>query len=180
MSKPNTPSEFYEAIGLAVTQWSRVEDAFCDLFCRLVLCAITGGGIGKPEGEGFFILGNVFYSTTNFRSRLDLLDHMMSRLVFNNDALHAEWSAIKNKGTRLYSRRNVLAHGTVWGNEDKGGALFVRYSIFDAKARQEMDYQRVWAATPSFARYAERITQLAIDVNRHLAGRKRKPEDAAH
>ncbi|PAP91401.1 hypothetical protein [Mesorhizobium wenxiniae] len=171
MPKPNTPSEFYEAIGLAVTQWSRVEDAFCDLFCRLVLCAISGGGIGKPTGEGYFILGNVFYSSTNFRGRMDLLDHMVGRLVLNDAALLAEWNAIKNKGGILYSRRNVLAHGTVWAGE-KSGPQTIRYSIFDSKARQEMDYQRVCAATPSFSRYAERITEFAMAVNRHLADRR--------
>ncbi|MER8672967.1 hypothetical protein [Mesorhizobium sp. M0037] len=168
MSKPNTPSEFYEAIGLAVTQWSRVEDAFCDVFCRLVLCAISGKGTGNPTGEGYFILGNVFYSSTNFRGRMEIMDHMVGRLVLKEPALLAEWNRIKNKASVLYARRNVLAHGTVWGSQEPET---IRYSIFDSKARQEMDYTRICAATPSFSRFAERITAFAIAVNAHLAGR---------
>ena len=90
MPKANTAAEFFEALGLALYQWSRVEAAYCDLFIRLVLCAISGGGIGKPTGEGFFILGNVFNSTSNFRGRLNLLDHMMNRLG-RDEKLLAEW-----------------------------------------------------------------------------------------
>lgn len=178
MSKPHTPARFYQALGLAVAQWSRVEDAFCDLFCRLTLCAITGKGIGNPTGEGFFILGNIFYSTTNFRARLELLDHIMRRLVYDKSLL-SEWNAIRNKANRLYQRRNVLAHGTVWAGE-KHDPETVRYSVFSTNYRQVMDYQKICAATPSFARYAERITRLAIDVNAHLALRKRDPEDESH
>jgi hypothetical protein len=109
---PSSSTEFYEALGLAIVQWNRVEDAFCDLFFRLTVCALTGRGMGMgkekemPTGEGIFILGNVFYSTTNFRGRLDLLDHMMKRLV-HDQLLRAEWNAIKNKAGKLYQRRNV-------------------------------------------------------------------------
>lgn len=179
MAQPHTPAEFYEAIGLAVTQWSKVEDALCDLFTRLTVCGLTGAGMGMgaekrmPEGEGFFLLGNIFYSATNFRGRLDLLAHMMRRLVFDND-LQARWNAIRNKANRLYGRRNVLAHGTAWAG-DKSDPEFVRYSIFAMNARQEMNYERICAAVASFARFAENITQIAIDVNGHLAGRDRHP-----
>jgi hypothetical protein len=178
MSTTNTPSQFFESIGLAVTQWSRVEDAFCDLFCRLVLCSISGKGLGNPTGDGFFILGNIFYSTANFRGRLELLDHIIRRLITDEDIL-GEWNAIKNKANRLYQRRNVLAHGTPWAGE-KSDPEFVRYSIFAMNDRHVMGYERICASIPSFSRYADRITQFAITVNSRLALRKRYPEDAAH
>jgi hypothetical protein len=179
MAKPPiTTAQFYEALGLAVANWNRVEEAYCDLFGRLVLCALTGEGIGKPEGEGVFILGNVFYSTSNFRGRLELIDHILSRLVFD-EALLTEWSAIKNKSGRLYARRNVLAHGVPWAGENSDPE-FIRYSIFVANARQHMDYQRICAATPSFFRYAKRVERFAIAATGYLARRKRCPEDATH
>ena len=155
MPKDNTAAEFYEALGLAIFQWSRVEAAYRDLFTRLVLCAISGGGIGNPTDEGFFILGNVFTSTSNFRGRLDLLDHMMKRLV-RDEALLAKWNAIKNKAGRLYARRNILAHGEAWHGENSEAPNFIRYSIFSTND-QEMDYQQILQATPSFFNYAERV-----------------------
>ena len=174
----HTPAHFYEAIGLAIAQWSRVEDALCDLFCRLVVCSLTGAGFGKPEGEGVFILGNTFYSITNLNGRLALINYIMGRLV-RDDGLLTEWNAIQNKAANLYKRRNVLAHGTPWAGE-KSDPEFVRYSIFAMNNRIFMNYERICAATPSFARFAERITKLAIDVNAHFARRERHPKNGAH
>jgi hypothetical protein len=180
---PNLPSsstEFYEALGLAIVQWSRVEDAFCDLFTRLTICGLTGRGLGlgkdkeKATGEGHFLVGNIFYSTTNFRGRLELLDHMMERLV-HDEPLQAEWNAIKNKAGKLYARRNILAHGAAWAGEHCDPEM-MHYSVFSMQT-QEMTFQQMQEATPSFYHYAERVTQLAIGVNAHLAGRKRYPED---
>lgn len=182
--EPITYAQFYEAVGAAVTTWGRVEDKFCDLFVRLTVCALTGGGFAMgeekrtPEGEGIFLLGNTFYAGTNFRGRLELINHMFRRLI-RDETLLAEWNAIKNKAGRLYPRRNVLAHGQVWGNES-GGPHSMRYSIFEGIKRDEMDFRRICAATPSFDRYADRIEKLAIDANAFLARRKRYPENAAH
>lgn len=177
---PSSPSAFYEALGLGIVQWSRVEDAFCDLFTRLTICGLSGRGMGlgrdkeQAAGDGVFILGNIFYSTTNFRGRLDLLDHMMKRLV-RNETLLTEWNAIKNKAAPLYKRRNVLAHGAAWSG-DNCDPEFMTYSVFSTQD-QKLDYQQLLQVTPSFYNYAERIRQLSIDVNKHLASRKRYPED---
>lgn len=176
---PNNTAEFYEALGLAIAQWSRVEDAFCDLFTRLTICSLTGQGIGfgpekrLPESTGFFLLGNIFYSTTNFRGRLELLDSMMKKLVSDPELL-AEWNAVKNKAGKLYARRNVLAHGTAWSGAN-APLETMRYSIFSMQD-QQMDFQQMLDATPSFYHYAERITQLAIDANAYLARREPSPQ----
>lgn len=178
---PSSPGEFYEAVGLAIVQWSKVEDSFCDLFTRLTVCGLTGGGFGMgkekewPTGDGIFLLGNIFYSSSNFRGRLELLDNMMKRLVLD-ETLLAEWNAIKNKAGRQYQRRNVLAHGAAWSG-DKCDPEFMQYSVFSTQV-QKMDFQQIRDATASFVRYAERITKLAIGVNGSLASRKRYPEDS--
>jgi hypothetical protein len=175
MAKVPTPIEFYAALGHAIAQWSRVEDALCDLFIRLTICGLTGAGLGlgadkrHATGEGHFLLGNVFYSSTNFRSRLELLGHMIDRLV-RDDALLTEWNAIRNKATKLYARRNVLAHGAAWGG-DNAGLETMRYSVFSMQD-QVMDFQQMEQAAPSFIKYAERITAFVINVNAHLAARK--------
>jgi hypothetical protein len=183
--QPITSAQFYEALGLAVANWSRVEDALCDLFIRLTICALTGGGMGVgpkgelPTGDGIFMLGNIYYATSNFRGRLDLMDHMFRRVV-HDEPLLAEWNAIRNKAGTLYQRRNVLAHGTAWAG-DNSDPEFIRYSIFKMSARQSMDYQRMCVATPSFFRFSKRVEQLAINANAYLHARPQShPEDAAH
>lgn len=179
---PSSSTEFYEALGVGITQWSRVEDAFCDLFSRLVVCGLTGRGMGmgkekeSPTGDGMFILGNVFYSTSNFRGRLELIENMMEKLVTDEEVL-AEWNKVKNKAGRLYARRNVLAHGAAWSG-DKCDPEFMTYSIFSTQD-QRLDFQQMQEAAASFYKYAERITQLAIATNAHLASRKHYPEDFA-
>ena len=183
-NEPITYAQFYEAVGAAVATWGRVEDKFCDLFTRLTVCALTGAGMGMgkekqfPDGEGIFMLGNIFYAGTNFRGRIELINLMFRRLI-RDETLVAEWNAIKNKAGRLYARRNVLAHGQVWGRGTVDPA-FMRYSIFEGIKREEMDFKRICAATPSFERYADRIEQLAIAANAFLARRKRHPEDTAN
>ena len=177
---PSSPTAFYEALGLGIVQWSRVEDAMCDLFIRLTICGLTGRGMGlgrdkeQASSEGVFLLGNIFYGTTNFRGRLEMLDNMMKKLV-TDDTLLADWNAIKNKSGKLYQRRNVLAHGAAWAGDNCDPELMT-YSVF-SNQNQQMDYQQITEVTPSFYNYAEKITQLAITVNKHLAGRKRFPQD---
>jgi hypothetical protein len=173
--QPITSARFYEALGLAVANWSRVEDALCGLFTRLAICTLTGAGMGMgpkkepPTGEGIFMLGNIFYATSNFRGRLELMDHMFRRVI-HDEPLLAEWKIVMGKANKLYQRRNVLAHGTPWAG-DNADPEFIRYSIFKMNARQSMDYQRMCAATPSFFRFSERVEQLAINANAHLAAR---------
>ena len=96
---------------------------------------------------------------------------MMARLV-RDEKILAEWNAVKNKATRLYARRNILAHGEAWNSEGSEAVNLMRYSVFST-SEQEMGYQQMVEATSSFFAYAERVRKLAIDVNAHLATRKR-------
>lgn len=165
-----TFEQFHEAVGSGLSKWALVEDAFRNLFSRLVICAVTGGGMLKANPDGHWVLGNVFHSSTNFRARIELIDQIF-RFLIQDAALLAEWNAVKNKATRLYPRRNILAHGMVWGNASEG-ALCIGYSIFDEGKRDViMKYQQVCATAPSFQRYAERVDALAIAANNHLASR---------
>ncbi|WP_309602914.1 DUF4395 family protein [Sphingomonas sp.] len=98
-TRPITFNEFHEASGAALAQWATVEDAFCDLFTRLVWCAVSGSGMREQDHcstDGFWVLGSVFYSSTNFRARIDLLDRNF-RFLVKDAALLSEWNAVKNK-----------------------------------------------------------------------------------
>lgn len=171
MPKSITFAQFHEAAGSAVSAWGGVEDALCDLFTRLVVCSVTGRGIVNYLGnaDGMWVVGGIFYGTTNLKARVEMIDRIIQRLVHDGD-LKAEWIKIKDHSRTLYGRRNILAHGQVWGNDTKGASV-VAYSIFDESRRVHMSYQQACAATPSFAQYRERITNLAIAINAHLAER---------
>ena len=167
MSQDTTFEAFHEAAGSALAAWGSVEEALCDLFSRLVICSVTGKGVLTAHPDAHWVMGSVFYSSTNLGTRLNLLDRLIKRLV-NDDALLVESNVVLNKARRLYQRRNVLAHGQVWGNVT---ASLMTYSIFDDSKRKSLNYEQVCAATPSFKRYADRVTSLAIAVNQHLAAR---------
>jgi hypothetical protein len=81
--------------------------------------------------------------------------------------LAAEWRAINNRAGSLYKRRNVLAHGELWtGDNNEPSTL--RFSVFDEGNTRTMTYLQVYAQWQSFERFADRLTQYAIDVNAWL------------
>ena len=115
------------------------------------------------------MLGTVFDSTGNLPGRLSLIDHMVKRLV-KDDQLKAEWKSIKKRSIDLLTDRNVLVHGEAWVRENSEIPQFVRYSVF-SKDDKKMDFEDIARATPEFFDYADRITRFAINVNAHLATR---------
>jgi hypothetical protein len=169
IEQPITFEQFHEAAGRAMAAWAKAEEALRDLFTRLVTCGVTGGGVLESHPDGSWILGSIFYASTNLRARIDLLDRIFRRLIAETELL-TEWNSLKNKTPLLYARRNVLAHGHVWGNNS--GASFMGYSIFDDSKRKTMTHAQVCAASESFERYADRISALAIAANHHLAARR--------
>lgn len=121
-----------------------------------------------PNGEGMWTINEIFYSTSNFRGRIEMLDRMMVRFV-RDDALMSEWNAVKNKSTRLYARRNVLAHGMVWAGNDPGTEI-MGYPLHSPQ-KQQLNFEQILQAKVSFCRYEKRVSELAIAVNQHLANR---------
>jgi len=169
VSAPKSFEEFYSGVGLAIFQWSRVESAFRDVFIRLILCGLTGKGMGNFQGEGFFLLGTVFDSTGNLPGRLSLIDHMVTRLV-TDEQLKVEWKTIKKRSVPLSKKRNLLVHGEAWHLENSEIPQLMRYSVF-SKDNSEMSFADIIQSTPEFFEYAKRITRFAIDANAHLAER---------
>ncbi len=156
---------FYEAVGRATTSWFALEEALRDIFTRLIVCSLTGT-MRNITFDQVWVLGNVFYSSTNLRARLAMITETMDRLV-TDKAIVTEWNAAKNRVLTLYKRRNTLAHGAVWGNET-AGASFIGPAMFSSD-RRRLTYVQVCACDKSFQKQAERLTNIAIAVNKHLA-----------
>jgi len=116
-TKDAANNEMYSAFGRATTAWQHVEDGLCDLFNRIVICSIAGSMRSAPRA--FFLTGNIFYSFTNLRSRLVMMDNLIEGTITDAN-LAGEWNAIKNKVLRIYKYRNTMAHSHVWGNEIQG------------------------------------------------------------
>ena len=168
MPKPITYPQFHEAMGSALTAWTAVEDAFCDLFTRLIVCAVTGKGIDPMRNyDGYKIVAGVFHSTSNLKAKIEMIDRIFQKLVTDADLL-TEWDRIKDKQRTLYGRRNVMAHGHVWGNAH---ADFVAYPFHAESRRTRLTYMQVCGQTPAFKQYEARITALAIAANALLAAR---------
>jgi|GEM_PF-5534671 hypothetical protein len=161
-TKDAANNEMYSAFGRATTAWQHVEDGLCDLFNRIVICSIAGSMRSAPRA--FFLTGNIFYSFTNLRSRLVMMDNLIEGTITDAN-LAGEWNAIKNKVLRIYKYRNTMAHSHVWGNEIQG-LTTLRPSI--CKKCKKMNLQQILAAEQSFRKTAERITACAIAVNKHL------------
>lgn len=131
-------SDFYEATGRA-TAWQKVEDAICDVFTRAVICSIAGSMLKVPR-RSVSMLGGIFYSSTNFRGRVDMVTRVLGQINVD-EVLQKEWNSIVKKADELYLRRNIIAHGHVWGNQD--GASSVQASLLDRKARKSLTYIQV-------------------------------------
>ena len=98
-TKDAANNEMYCAIGRAITAWQHVEDGLCDLFNRIVICSIAGSMSSAPRA--FFLTGNIFYSFTNLRARLVMMDNLIEGTITDAN-LAGEWNAIKNKVLSIY------------------------------------------------------------------------------
>lgn len=118
----------------------------------------------KATFDHHWIAGNILNSITNVNTRLDLVDSTFDRLV-NDEKLRREWNILRNKIKEKYKRRNTLAHGTVWGNEN--GMSSLGSPMFSSR-QQNYKAAEVKEWEGSFKALANRIEQFAIAVNSYL------------
>jgi hypothetical protein len=156
--------DFYCAVGKASTAWMALEDAILDVFARSVLYSV-GDGLSNRKPHAMFVLGNIFYASTNFRGRLKMIADVLNRIV-TEETITSEWNAVSNRLLKLYKRRNVLAHGGVWGNG--AGASCIMGSLFDT-GRKQLTYVQVCACERSFRDMSKRLQLLAVSIGSHLA-----------
>jgi len=170
---------FYAATGEANASWQAVEDRLCDIFSRTVICSISGTMRETFHPNATWMVHEVFYGSTNIRARLNMITSMLERVV-EDENIKTEWTSIKNKTLKLYKRRNIIAHGHVWGNEE--GASSVAQSIFSGPtSKKYMSYVEVIAITKAFEQHAERCEKLAIAINEFFSDHlKRRSQNIPH
>lgn len=95
-----------------------------------------------------------------------MMDEVLQQATDDTD-IHKEWTAIQNKITHYYKRRNTLAHGMVWGSN--GEASMIMASPFNINSRRSLNYAQVSACTKSFKKLSIRTHDLAILINKRLA-----------
>lgn len=162
MKDPVPFDDFYMALGRATAHWVGVEDALQGVFSRSVSCAVCG--LDHTNVDATFVLGNIFYATTNFRARMSMIEMVLLRMV-QSDEIMKEWKAIRNRLGDLYNKRSILAHGTIWGNAD--GASALGSSMFQGNPTY-MEYRQVVDLTNAFKLAQERVSNFAGMISAHL------------
>lgn len=156
-------TEYFEAVGRSITAWQAVENQLTGLFSRLLVCAFHGT-LRQATFDHLWISGNILNSITNVNTRLDLVGSTFDRLV-KDEALTAQWNALRNKIKEKYKYRNALAHGTAWGNEQ--GMSSLGSPMFSSR-EQNYPSTQVKSWEGSFKNLADRIENFAIAVNYYL------------
>lgn len=94
--------QFYTAYGECFSAWSNVEINLLSIFIFL---------LQSPTYEA---AASVFYSTTGFRAKLDLVDALVKSSKQSDKELHDNWNTLREKTIRHSRCRNQLAHNTVF------------------------------------------------------------------
>lgn len=98
------------AVGDASVAWAGLESALCWIFITL----------GFFEQRDAHLPGVIFYSPSNFETRLSLIDDLMSyHFVVNAlpqthmPAIYALWPRLRNRISTKQAKRNAVAHGNL-------------------------------------------------------------------
>lgn len=158
-----TFEEFYAATGEANSWWYSVEDAMRDLFSRLLIISIAGS-VPAARIDAHFSAGAVFFCSTNMRSRLEMIDLVLSLFNIKDDSILSKWEKLKKSIWRSYGRRNIIAHGAVYGNAD--GASIVMTDVY--RPPKTLNYHQVVMCRLAFELLGKRLRQFAIEVDHYL------------
>lgn len=102
-------TEFYAAIGLAITQWEFVETVLCEIFSRMLVS--TNG----------FAANAAYYSIINANARRTMIDAAAEKHLPHKSPIARDWAKLSDKVRKLSGRRNAFAHfSVVVGDFGKG------------------------------------------------------------
>ncbi|WPG35169.1 hypothetical protein [Variovorax sp. EBFNA2] len=138
--------EFYVAYGECFSIWSEVE---------LRLFAIFACLIRSPDYEA---MSSSFYSTTGFRSKLDMVDAVVTNSKRVGEEEKKTWATLRQSATRSSKRRNHLAHGTVYFGREASE----RRKIFVGDPRQP--YKRTRLHTHDLRELQESFSALSLEL----------------
>jgi hypothetical protein len=158
--------QFYAAVGRAQSSWGMVEEKVFDVFARVTICSINGSMKARPEA--LWTVGTIYHSASNFVGKLAMIDALIKRLV-SEDALRREWKRLKKATSDLSEKRNILAHGMVFGNQDTG-ADCLAYPVLK-QSPASLTFEETAALEGEFRRLASDLENLAVLLNQHLVAR---------
>ncbi|MBO6816492.1 MAG: hypothetical protein JJ891_16680 [Rhizobiaceae bacterium] len=162
--------QFYEATGRANAAWQHIEDGICDIFSRTLICSISGT-MKTFHPNAMRLTYGIFYASTNIRTRLGMVTTLVNELI-DDQEINNEWRSINNKTLNLYKRRNLIAHGYVWGNQE--GASLVRGSIHQVSHNNYgLNICQVKASEIAFKKLGDRSCDLAIKINKYFSARRK-------
>jgi len=100
---------FYAQVGRTIATWQRVEANLYEVYRALTMAR-------RPGAEAC-----AFYALGTFRAQLNITD-AAARFVFygeKNKALREEWANLRNTAQTKADRRNEIAHGVVWLQQEE-------------------------------------------------------------
>lgn len=176
--KNNSISEMYQAIGCAISQWTRVEIQLYQIFsiCLSLTVMQKGGGfsIGSPAPAA------VLDAIDGFRPKLMMIDAAL-RTSLGNDpeskVILNEWADEKTSVNGLHGNRSKLAHWTVSQHFNHRGPDRVLLTPPPYSSRQHNGVMRSdvlrWEqnfedAVARLGRIVERLTRHAVLQRRHV------------
>jgi hypothetical protein len=118
---------FYYELGLAITQWSHIENDLCNLALSFL----------RAEDRNAMALG--FFSIENFRSKLKYTDSIVNRKLSDGGLLR-DWKRLHDRISAASVRRNALAH---WPmriyTQDRPGSRYVLVPWIGKKPKSDKE-----------------------------------------
>jgi hypothetical protein len=113
---------FYEAVGAALTQWARVEEALCQIYLSCVVPSETA-----PKAPA----AASYWAIATFDGKLKMTSRALKIWLREMPELRGCWDRTYCKLRSVAKQRNALAHGTVVSaleeNKDGKFKLNVRF-----------------------------------------------------
>ncbi len=126
--EPRFEGTFYEAVGRALTEWSRIEDRLSWLFGACIDFRFGDGGHAAASAG---LSTSIFFAVDGMPARLKMIDGVMGRIMIH--ASHGtedqkkgqefllRWDETKRRLKGLTDRRNRIAHWNVYVTADDNG-----------------------------------------------------------
>lgn len=162
MDSSEVTKEFYAAVGGAICAWSLVEDGLLNILNNIVVCTVAGNQWVAGH-KSMDLSGIIHHSTSNLSVKLDVIE--MSLIHISEDKeLILRWAKLRERVTKQYKKRNILAHSPSWGNSETGVDVIATH-MFNPRKRTEMRKKQIQEARENFYTLCKDLRQFATDVD---------------
>lgn len=160
-----SPSVTYEAVGRALTHWSKFEGAMTIIFGYLV-----------HPNDAQLVVVMAYTAVRTFEGRRDMMRDVVE-VIFLNRKDHDLYKRIVHmlgRATNYSGRRNEIAHGVV---EQAGGGPLPTYALVPSFASglrhsSSLTHYGYGYSSKEISHYAEefaKLTEVALEIFRDLA-----------